>query len=330
MHFGFDDHQVAARDTVGALLDKQCPLEAVQKVWADGDGASLRGLWRDLADVGVQGSLAPEAAGGSALDDVTLALVLAETGRAAVPLPIAETAAVGVPLLSAAGDPAGVLPGLVEGSLILTVATSAPGRGGGGLVPAASIADLFLLEGVLYGREDVDAEPVASVDRTRDLARVRGRPGSGTVVADPDAVTERAALGAAAQLIGLGRELVRVTVEYVTDRRQFGVPVGSFQAIKHHLADAHLQMEFAAPAVWAAANSLTTDAPDRARSVSLAKALASDAAAAAGRAALQCHGAIGYTDEYRLHLWLKRVWCLAAAHGSAAWHRDRIGKELRI
>jgi alkylation response protein AidB-like acyl-CoA dehydrogenase len=324
VHFGFDDDQLSARDTVAALLDKQCGLEAVQAVWRDGNAGSLRGLWRDLAGIGVQGLLAPETAGGSGLDESTLALVLAETGRAAVPLPLVETAAVGVPLVAAAGDPTGVLHGLVDGSLVLTVGAAA-----GDVAPAAGIADLFLLGGVLYGRHEVELEPVTSVDRTRDLARVRPT-AAGVPIAAPDVAADRAALGAAAQLVGLGRELVRTTVEYVRDRRQFGVPVGSFQAVKHRLADAHLQLEFAAPAVWAAAYSMATGAADERRSVSLAKALASDAAYEAGRAALQCHGAMGYTDEYRLHYWMKRVWCLAFAYGSAAWHRDRIGKELGL
>jgi len=232
-------------------------------------------------------------------------------------------------MVLAAGDPDGVLPQLVDGSLALTVAS-------GSLCPASSTADLFIIDepggAVLYRRDSVDVEPVASVDRTRDLGRVRARSdrsaGSGTRL--PGSALDRAALATAAQLIGLGREMVRMTVEYVKQRRQFSVPIGSFQAVKHHLADATLQMEFAAPAVWAAAVALSEGSEQRSRSVSLAKAAASDASYAAGRAALQCHGAMGYTDEYRLHLWMKRAWCLAAAHGSAAWHRDRIGRELGL
>jgi len=328
MHFGFDDEQLAVRDTVAALLDKQCGLPALQAAWAAGSGASLRGLWGELAALGVQGLLIPEDAGGSGLDEVTMALVLAETGRVALPLPIMETAAVGVPLLVAAGDPAGVIPRLVDGSLVLTVTT-----GEAGLAPAAGLADLFVLDTpdgpVMYRRHEVDLEPVVSVDRTRDLARVRARPGCEGTSIGSQPVHDRAALGSAAQLIGLGRELVRTTVEYVKERRQFGVPVGSFQAVKHHLADAALQIEFAAPAVWAAA-ALDEGETTRARAVSMAKAMASDAATGAARTALQCHGAMGYTDDYHLHLWMKRVWCLAAAHGSSTDHRDQVGRELGI
>lgn len=321
MYFGFDEQQLAVRDAVAGLLDKQCGVGAVQRCWAEGGAGSLRELWAELAVMGVQGALAPEAAGGGGFDLVTMALILAEAGRVALPLPVAETAAVGVPLIAGAGDPTGVLPGLVDGSLLMSVAS-------GGLAPAASLSDLFLLDGVmLYGREDVDIEPVRSVDLTRDLARVTPR---GPGVRLPSSGADLAALAAAAQLVGIGREMVRLTVEYVKEREQFGVPVGSFQAVKHHLADATMHVEFAAPTVWAAAHQVDVGAPDRARSISLAKAAASDAALLAGRKALQCHGAMGYSYEYPLHIWMKRAWCLAAAHGTAAEHRDRIGRELGI
>ena len=99
------------------------------------------------------------------------------------------------------------------------------------------------------------------------------------------------------------------------ERRQFGVPIGSFQAVKHHLADALLHLEFARPVVYAAAWSLANGSPEASRAVSHAKAAAGDAANVVGRQALQCHGAIGYTVEYDLHLYLKRVWALSAIVG---------------
>ena len=132
------------------------------------------------------------------------------------------------------------------------------------------------------------------------------------------------ALAAAAQLVGLGQRMLDMTVEYVKERKQFGVPIGSFQAVKHQLADALKELAFARPAVWRAASTLES------RDVSMAKAMASDAARFVGRQALQCHGAIGYTVEADLHLYLKRSWALAAAWGDAAWHRDRVGRALGI
>jgi alkylation response protein AidB-like acyl-CoA dehydrogenase len=139
---------------------------------------------------------------------------------------------------------------------------------------------------------------------------------------------ESASLAAAAQLVGLGQRMLDMTVGYVKEREQFGVPIGSFQAVKHHLANALKELAFARPAVHRAAWSMANDAPTVERDVSMAKAMASDAASFAGRQALQCHGAIGYTVEYDLHIYLKRTWELARSFGDAAWHRERIAKEV--
>ena len=132
------------------------------------------------------------------------------------------------------------------------------------------------------------------------------------------------ALGAAAQLIGLGQRMLDLTVAYVAQREQFGVPIGSFQAVKHHLADALKEMAFARPVVYRAGAEPTTV------NVSMAKAMASDAASFTARRALQCHGAIGYTVEYELHRYLQQTWKLARTFGDAAWHRERIADQLEI
>jgi alkylation response protein AidB-like acyl-CoA dehydrogenase len=144
----------------------------------------------------------------------------------------------------------------------------------------------------------------------------------GRVMGEDDA--DLLALGAAAQLIGLAQRMLDVTVEYVKQREQFGVPIGSFQAIKHHLADAHKEIAFARPMVYRAGTAPT------ARNISMAKAMASDAASLTARHALQCHGAIGYTVEYELHRFLQQTWKLARTFGDAAWHRERIADQLEI
>lgn len=320
MHFAFDDDQLALRDAVAAFLDKRAGPDVLAGAWADPSSPALWRLWDELAGMGVQGLMAPEPAGGSGLDRVTTVLVLAEAGRVALPLPVAETAGVAVPVT---GDPE-LLSGLAGGTVVATA-----GRAGTP-VPAASRADLFVIDDVAYRRDEVDIQPVTSVDRTRDAALVTP---VGPGVPAPGAA-EEGTLATAAVLVGLARALVAMTVDYVKDRNQFGVPVGSFQAVKHHLADAAMQVEFAAPAVWAAAWELdhpdTVPAEQRQRSVSLAKALASDAAAVAARKALQCHGAMGYTDDYHLHFWMKRVWCLVPAFGDADHHRRRIGRLLGV
>jgi len=122
--------------------------------------------------------------------------------------------------------------------------------------------------------------------------------------------------------------MLDLTVGYVNERHQFGKPIGSFQAVKHHLADAALALELTRPAVWRAAWSVAHDEATRARDVSMAKAMASDTAEQVSRHALQCHGAIGYTVEADLHLYLKRTWALARSWGDSAHHTDRVADAL--
>ena len=167
-----------------------------------------------------------------------------------------------------------------------------------------------------------------SVDGSRRLFEVAG---DATVLdADPALAFDRAAAASATQCVGVAQHLLDATVEYVAQRYQFGKPVGTYQAVKHHLANAALKIEFARPAAHHAAWCIAVGDPDRSRDVSLAKALASEAVDLAARTALQCHGAIGYTFEYDLHLWMKRGWALSAAWGDAAWHRNRIAAALGI
>jgi alkylation response protein AidB-like acyl-CoA dehydrogenase len=134
--------------------------------------------------------------------------------------------------------------------------------------------------------------------------------------------------------------MLDMTVEYVKVRRQFGQAVGAFQAVKHQLADVAGAIEFARPLVYHAAYATTRRGPDASLdasidatldasiAVSMAKAAASAAGERAARAALQCHGAIGYSFEHDLHLWMKRAWALASAWGDEAWHRARVADFL--
>ena len=135
-------------------------------------------------------------------------------------------------------------------------------------------------------------------------------------------------MGTGAVLLGVADRLITMTAAYAVDRVQFGVPIGSFQAVKHHLANALIRLEFARPAVYRAAWSLDIGDPDAGSHASMAKALASDAATGAARIALQVHGAIGYTWEHDIHLWMKRAWSLAAAWGDAGFHRARVLESL--
>jgi alkylation response protein AidB-like acyl-CoA dehydrogenase len=124
--------------------------------------------------------------------------------------------------------------------------------------------------------------------------------------------------------------MIDQTVAYVSERKQFGVPIGSFQAVKHHLADALLAVAFAEPLVWRAAYSMAEADPEASVHVSMAKASASDAAQKVTDVALQCHGAIGYTVECDLHLFMKRAWSLIRRSGDARLHRRRVSRHLLV
>jgi alkylation response protein AidB-like acyl-CoA dehydrogenase len=335
VHFGFDDDQLAFRDAVRDLLDKECTPATVRAAWEAPAGDLDRGVWDRLSEMGVLAALVPEAADGLGLDERALVLVLEEAGRAGLPHPLVETAAVAAPLV--AGDGPGPGPaGAPDAHGLGMVASDL----GGPHVACAADADWLLLRdptsGALHLVDPAATvlSPVATVDGARRAATVDWQPAPESVVTDDQAAVDlaldRGAFGAAALLVGLGQRMLDLTVAYVTERRQFGVPIGSFQAVKHHLADAVKELAFARPAVYRAAHSLAAGADTRARDVSMAKAMASDAAWFVGRQALQCHGAIGYTVEHDLPLYLKRTWALSKAWGDPAWHRSRVADSLKI
>ena len=359
MRFAFTDDQLAFRDAVRDLLAKECAPEVVRAAWPDGtdehgarkgegaraDAGQAAKVWADLAEMGVLGVGVPEAHGGLGLAETDWVLLAEETGYAALPHPFVETACVVAPLLGEVDDPQGVLGDLVAGArqagvVPLTGALVPWGDAVTYLVaidhhPAATDAWTArrITAGVALGDGAERRRPLAdALDAGRHVVALGAWKAEGGLGSAPDAerAFDRGALATAAQLVGLGRRLLDLTVGYVAERRQFGTPVGAQQAVKHHLADVAMQLRFAAPAVYGAAWSLATGAPTAGRDVSMAKALASDAARLAVRNSLQCHGAIGYTVEYDLHLYLKRAEALSRTWGDAAWHRRRVAVALGI
>jgi alkylation response protein AidB-like acyl-CoA dehydrogenase len=297
MRFAFTPEQLEFRDALRELLTKECSPAHVRDAWTNETGR-VPGLWDKLVDMGIVGVLAPEAAGGLGLTFLDLVLLLEETGRHAVPEPIVDTAAAGVPLF---GDPN------------VSVAS------GHELVPWADTVDVVVTAEGRFDPATTTLTPHASVDGARRLFTVHG---DATPVDGMGAAFDRGVLGTAAQQCGLADRMLELTVDYVKAREQFGVPVGSFQAVKHHLADARLALEFARPLVYRAA--VTLDPVH----VSMAKLKADHAALLTARMALQCHGAIGYTTEYDLHLYMKRSWALARSWGDAGLHRARVGRAI--
>lgn len=347
MRFDLDDDREALRSTARELLTELCPASAVRAAWtaAPGDAA-----WNALADIGALAVLVPQSEGGLGLDETYLVPVVEEAGRAALPHPLTETALVAAPLgvvgptvatnLGATGPIMGTVGSVVEPITATGDGTTGPVTGAGegtdrAVVASATFAEAFLLvsgRGLrLYEPHEVAVEPVETVDASRHCGRVHPRTAGLSVTEDPAEVAaafDRGVLGAAAELLGLSRAMLELTVDYVSQRQQFGKPVGSFQAVKHHVANARLEIEFAAPAVLYAAHAVAGGLADVSRAVSQAKWLAGSAAAVTGRAALQCHGAIGYTTEHDLHLYLKRSWSLARAWGGADFHADRVAASI--
>jgi len=296
MRFTFTEDQLAFRDSFKSFLAEACAPSVVRSAW------ELRPteLWGQLAELGLLALELPEEQGGLGLSAIDMVLLWEESGYTALPLPFLEATAL-APLL-----PADLARRVGAGEALVT------------LGPRAWDADIA--EAVVVGTTlstDFSTRPRSSVDGARRLFDVVIE--GGETIADP---APRATLAASAQLIGLGRRMLDITVDYAKVRRQFSKPIGSFQAVQFHLADALLRLEFAAPLVYLAAATLDP------LHIAMAKASAGEAAHVAGRKALQCHGAIGYCTEHDLHLFLKRSWALQSSFGLAADHIETVGRAV--
>jgi alkylation response protein AidB-like acyl-CoA dehydrogenase len=331
MDFRYDGDPLLFQETVRDFLAKECAPETVRAVWGSETGRS-RALWKKLAEIGVAGLLAPEAQGGMGLDETTLVLLLEEAGRAALPEPVIGTAAVAVPLLREIGGALAEewLPRVAAGDAVVAV-----GHPISPFVEDAHVAELLLLawDGELHAvhRGDACITEQPANDPARRIASVDFAPAAGTRVASGERATallagalDRGALACAAEALGACDRLLSEAVAYASQRKQFGKPIGSFQAVKHGLANVKVKLEYARPVVWRAAWSVAQGTPHRSIHASMAKLAACEAATLAAKSALQAHGAIGYTWEQDLHLWMRRAWSLEAAWGRSSFHLGRV------
>ena len=311
MKFALDEQQRDFAASIDAALGA-ADLPGAVRAWSAGDLAPGLKVWEQLANLGVTALAVPEQFDGLDAHPVDLMVALERLGRWCVPGPVAESIAVAPVLLN--GDDR--CAGLASGELITTAAL--PPR-----VPRAIDADaagLVLLvtdEGVTEGHA---TERHESVDPSRRLYEVTAT--GDRWQADVGRAYELGVLATAAQLVGAAEALLHTTVDYAKQRSQFGRVIGSYQAIKHKLADVHIAIELARPLVYGAALSLQP------RDVSAAKAAASEAGLLAARSALQIHGAIGFTQEHDLSLWLLRVQALRSAWGDPQAHRRRVLEAL--
>jgi alkylation response protein AidB-like acyl-CoA dehydrogenase len=321
MKFALDEQQRDFAASIDAALGAADVPGAV-RAWAEGDTTPARKVWSALTDLGVTALAVPEKYDGIEAHPVDLVVALERLGRWNVPGPVTESIAVAPILLASQEDWAERSASLAAGELIATVALPPA-------VPRAVNADfagltLLAQDGRVSDASVGDAHE--SVDPSRRLFDVTATGDAHD--ADVARAYEFGALATAAQLVGAGQAMLDMSVEYAKQRSQFGRVIGSYQALKHKLADVHIAVELARPLVYGAALSLADGSPDTARDVSAAKAAASDAALLAARSSLQTHGAIGFTSEHDLSLWLLRVQALHSAWGDPTSHRRRVLEAL--
>jgi alkylation response protein AidB-like acyl-CoA dehydrogenase len=309
MRFELTEEQAGFAQSLGDLLAKADTVAAA-RAWADGDSGPGLALWKRLAEQGVNALVVPEEAGGLGGSLVDLAVAHEVLGHHLAVGPWIESSAFLARALSGEALEA------VAGGAVATVAVPPH-------VPFAldgDVAERVYLAGPEGLMPASVGEVRRSVDTTRRLSSVSGAGGSDTSAGAPSSTTEAAfdtaVLACAAQLLGCGERLLADTVDYAKQRRQFGREIGSYQAVKHQLADVRIALDFARPLIHGAA---LGEVP-----ASAAKVAAADAAYLAARVALQVHGAIGYTREFDLGLWILRVRALVTAWGTPAYHRARV------
>lgn len=321
MKFDLDTQQRDFAASIDAALSV-ADVPAAARAWAAGNHGPGLAVWSTLAELGVTALAVSEKYDGIGAHPVDLVVALEGLGKWAVPGPVVESVAVAPVLLSSHEDGAEPSTRLASGELIATVAAPP-------IAPRAldaDIAGLVLIADDIGVREAQAGAQHESIDATRRVFDVQ--PKEAGISLDTSRAIDFGVLAISAQLIGAGQALLDRAVAYAKQRSQFGRPIGSYQAVKHKLADVHIALELARPLVHSAALSLADQSPTAARDASAAKVAATKAAYLAARSALQTHGAIGFTAEYDLSLWILKVRALTSAWGTSEWHRARVLEAL--
>ncbi len=331
MDFGLSDEQRLLQETVRRLLEDAYPTTRAREVSHSAVGHDAN-LHAQLCELGVFGTLVPEAHGGNDLSFLDAMLVAEELGRAAAPATFVATgvvAAIGIrdggsePLAKellpeiaagrtrfgvalaesyAARDGAGVRleRGRLVGSALFALDAVGADRllvhctGGVAIVPAAS--------------SGVEIVPLDSVDRTRRIAELRFHGvESMAVLENPTRMLAAGRLALAFDSLGCCTRALELSLAYAMERKQFGRVIGSFQAVKHMLSEIAAELEPARSLAWYGAHAFDHDPEEAVRLATLTKAHLSEVASEILRKATEVHGGIGFTEQYDLHLWFRRV-----------------------
>ncbi len=330
MDFTFSEDQLLFQESVRDFLVNEVTPEKIRATWELESGRDPT-LWQQIAEMGLPGMTVPEEFGGLGMSELDFVLLAQECGYVALPEPLVHTALVAVPMLVELGGELAAqwLPKVASGEAKVAV-----GLEQNLLVEDAHLADLLLIqkgeEVFVLTQEQVSLRHNESIDPSRKLYVVEIEEAAAPV-ANGDKATKlvsaalnRGALGSAAQALGLAQRMIDITVLYTTDRQQFGKPIGSFQAVKHHMANIAVRLEYAKAPVHRAAYAIAEGQESAARNVSHAKLMACEAANLAAKNTIQAHGAMGYTWEVDLHIFMKKAWALANTWGDAGFHKARV------
>ena len=354
MQFGLTESQQMLKDNARKFFAGECPSAEMRRLMETATGYDAA-LWTKLVEQGYTGIIFPEEVDGVGLGIVELILLMEEAGRALLPGPLFSTVALAGAILNEAAGPAQkkrylapicrgevrATAAVLEASLKWDPAASAIVPINGKLtgekifVPDAASAD-FILITTADGVHVVEAkapgvtiQPLVSMDLTRKLYNVKFKDAPAVKLENPSRVARAldiATAALAAEMVGGMQRTLEITVEYAKARKQFGKPIGMFQAVQHQCADMYLETESARSAAYYAAWALAENAPDAAAAVSIAKMYASDAARTVGNRGIQVHGGMGFTWENDVHLYYRRAKASETALGDATFHRERLAR----
>ena len=354
MQFGLSESQRMLKDNARKFFAGECPMPEVRRLMETETGHDAA-LWSKMTEQGYTGIIFPEEYDGIGLGVVELILLMEEAGGALLPGPFFSTVAFAGAVLNESGSPeqkqnylAPICRGEARATMAVleasaswepsdasTVAVNGKLSGEKLFVPDARTAN-FILVTTRDGVHIVNAkapgvriQALTGMDATRKLYSVRFQEVPAEALSDPQGLArgmDIAAAALAAEMVGGMQRTLDLTVEYAKARKQFGKPIGMFQAVQHQCADMYLETESARSAAYYAAWALAEHAPDAPTAVSIAKMYASDAARTVGNRGIQVHGGMGFTWENDLHLYYRRSKASETALGDATFHRERIAR----
>ncbi|MGC1383460.1 MAG: acyl-CoA dehydrogenase family protein [Candidatus Acidiferrales bacterium] len=357
MQFGLNESQEMLKSNARKFFAAECPMEQVRRLM-ETPTAYDASLWAKMVEQGYTGIIFPEEFCGVGLGTLDLILLMEEAGRALLPGPLFSTVALaGAAILAvatseqkkkylekiAAGEARATL-ALLEASaswepaeLTMTASPSGNLTGEKLFVPDAGVAD-FLVVVAKNGVYVVDAKatglkiaPMHGLDLTRKIYAVTFADTAAEKIGETAALARAmdvAASALAAELVGGMQRTLDITVEYAKLRKQFGKPIGSYQAVQHQCADMYLETESSRSAAYYAAWTLQEGAPHATVAAAIAKMYASDAARTVGNRGIQVHGGMGFTWENDVHLYYRRAKASETMLGDASFHRARIAREV--